>query len=144
MESCHQGYPWSDGITEGIYKTLGYKVDSVFINNTTSAVKNFDLAQAKKFVRAHTAIPTGCVQQNETTLALLGYLKLPQEQGAWAAETALRILSGTSPGDIPMVANQKAEIYLNLSLADILEIHFPLTLVKQAKLIRTSPIMAAN
>lgn len=129
---------WQQG-----FQRLQSEADMVIIN-TTSAVKGFDLAQTQIFVNENTTVPTGCVQQNETTLALIGYLKSPVEQGTWAAQTALKILKGTSPQAIPVVANRKGQIYLNMPLAAKLGVRFPLTLVKQAKLIRMVPVVAAN
>lgn len=126
---------------EGFLK-LQDEVDMIILH-TTSAVKHFDLDEACAFVNEQTKIPTGCIQQNERTLALVGYTKSPHEQGTWAARTALRILAGTSPKDIPVVTNRKADVYLNLSLAEKLGVHFPLALVKKAQLVRSEPEVAA-
>jgi len=37
---------------------------------------------------------------------LVGYMKSGEEQGAWAARTALEILNGKSPAEIPVVENK--------------------------------------
>lgn len=43
---------------------------------------------------------------------------LAAEQGAWAGNTALKILEGTSPKDIPVVSNEKGQFYVNMPLAN--------------------------
>lgn len=116
------------------FRELQTQVDMLIVN-TTSGIKAFDLHQARAFVAEHSLIPTGTAKEELTTLALLGYVKLPHEQGQWAAMTALKILQGTSPRDIPVVANRKGQIYLNMPLAGKLGIRFPYSLVKQAKII---------
>ncbi len=102
---------------------------------STSGVKHFDKAVAEQFTLNNTRIPTGCVQAEESTISLMGYTKLPTEQGQWAAEAAIKILSGTSPQDIPVATNKKGQIYLNIPLAEKLNIHFPLSMIKKAKVI---------
>ncbi|MGB5767663.1 MAG: hypothetical protein WBM38_13095 [Arenicellales bacterium] len=48
--------------------------------------------------------------------SMLGFVKLPQEQGEWAAKTAIAIHEGTPIQRIPIVANRKWEIYENTLL----------------------------
>ena len=45
--------------------------------------------------------------------SMLGFVKIPQEQGEWAAKTAIAIHQGTPIQRIPIVANRKWEIYEN-------------------------------
>jgi ABC-type uncharacterized transport system substrate-binding protein len=49
--------------------------------------------------------------------AAYGLTKVAREQGEWAAQTALRILAGTRPADIPIVRNQQTRCFLNSELA---------------------------
>ena len=44
---------------------------------------------------------------------ILGVTKVPEEHGEWAAKTALAILAGTSPMGIPIVPNNKRDLWLN-------------------------------
>ncbi len=48
----------------------------------------------------------------------LGYTKIPQEHGEWAAQAALEIIAGTSPLDIPVVTNRKWDIWINQGVID--------------------------
>jgi ABC-type uncharacterized transport system substrate-binding protein len=65
--------------------------------------------------------------------AMLGFTKIPIEQGEWAAQTALYILAGVAPDRIPIVPNRKWEIWVNMSLAQTAGIHLPRALVQKAK-----------
>ncbi len=48
--------------------------------------------------------------------AILAMTKLADEQGEWAALTALSILNGSKPSQLPIVTNRKWNIYVNLTL----------------------------
>ena len=64
--------------------------------------------------------------------ALLSIAKSSEEQGVWAATTAVKILDGAKPSDIPITANKKGEIYLNQKIAETLKISFDESLVAKA------------
>ena len=91
-----------------------------------------DKEEAKRFVEENTTIPTGCVEAWITPYALVGYTKLATEQGMWAAETALKILDGTSPSEIPVVTNKQAKVYLNMRIAKHLRVKFPMEMIQLA------------
>ncbi|MCB1924915.1 MAG: hypothetical protein KDJ27_14430 [Gammaproteobacteria bacterium] len=57
--------------------------------------------------------------------SMLGYTKVPEEQGEWAAEAALRIIAGTRPADIPIVPNHKWDIWTNTRLLEAADIALP-------------------
>jgi hypothetical protein len=61
--------------------------------------------------------------------------KSAEEQGRYAALTALKILSGQSPADTPLVANTKNHLTVNLQLAKNAGIVFPVSVLKQARVI---------
>jgi ABC-type uncharacterized transport system substrate-binding protein len=63
--------------------------------------------------------------------ALLGRVRIAEEQGWWSGKTALRILEGTEPADIPVVANKESKLYLNMELAKRMKIKFPMELVEE-------------
>lgn len=50
-------------------------------------------------------------------LALVGVAKDFDEMGTWAAQTALRILDGERPDQIPVTANKKGRLYFNQRIA---------------------------
>jgi len=59
--------------------------------------------------------------------ALITYAKVGEEQGEWAARTALAILGGKSPGRIPVAENRQTRIFLNINMtvAHRLNVKFP-------------------
>jgi ABC-type uncharacterized transport system substrate-binding protein len=98
-------------------------------------IKGWDTKLANDFILANTKIPTGGTSDNHVRFALLGRVKIAEEQGWWAGKTALRILEGTSPADIPVVTNKESKVYLNMELANRLGIRFPMELINEATLL---------
>lgn len=92
-------------------------------------------AEAKKFVLDNTKIPTGSVEDWIAPYSLVTFAKRSSEQGEWAAQTSLKILAGAPPGQIPIVMNQQASVFLNMPLARRLGVNFPVELVEQATLV---------
>ena len=64
--------------------------------------------------------------------AMLAMTKLPQEQGAWAAQVAQAILQGEKPGDIPVVVNRRWNIYVNGSLIEKTSYTVPSSILTKA------------
>ncbi len=111
------------------------EVDMLFILSHVG-LTGWDDEQAQAFVEANTRIPSGSAHHWDMPYALLGIAKVPQEQGLWAAQTALSILNGTQPSDIPLTTNKQGRLMLNLRLAGKLGIFFKLPLLKLADIIR--------
>ena len=81
----------------------------------------------------------GCCQINRIVIGgsdnnigftLLGRTNIAEEQGWWAGKTALKILDGTPPSDIPITTNKQSKLYLNMELASYMGIHFPMDLIE--------------
>jgi ABC-type uncharacterized transport system substrate-binding protein len=68
--------------------------------------------------------------------AMIGMAKSAEEQGIWAAQTALRILGGTSPSSIEITRNKKEDLMLNVKIASKAGIVFKPALVSNAKIIK--------
>lgn len=113
------------------YLSLQESVD-MLIWLSPASIKEWDDAQANSFILEHTKIPTGGIGDFNVKYALLGRVKIAEEQGWWAGKTALRILEGTSPSDIPLTTNKESKIFLNMELAKRLGIKFPLELIESA------------
>lgn len=105
--------------------------DMLIIGNV-SAIKDWDEARAKQFVLSQTKVPTGCVLEFLTPYALIGYLKLPEEQGRWAAQTALKVLEGEKISDIPLGKPVEGRLILNQVIAEKTGFKFPRSFLKQA------------
>ena len=113
------------------YLTLQTEADMILIGNSAS-VKGWDNAEALQFVMDNTQIPTGNWDSWMAPFSLVTFANQAEEQGEWAAKTALKILGGTPPSEIPVTTNKKAAIYLNMKLAKSLGIKFPIELIERA------------
>lgn len=92
------------------------EVDVLLIYNT-AAIKNWNKQSAVDLVANNTRIPTGALIASEAPYAFLGMVQSSADQGIWAAETALKILDGTPPSDIPITTNKKTWWVVNLTIA---------------------------
>jgi ABC-type uncharacterized transport system substrate-binding protein len=63
----------------------------------------------------------------------IGFTKIAKEQGEWAAQAAIEILNGTSPADIPFVANRQWDLWVNKQHLDNIGIKLPRKLLSKAK-----------
>jgi ABC-type uncharacterized transport system substrate-binding protein len=63
----------------------------------------------------------------------IGFTKIPQEHGEWAAQTAIEILKGKSPHEIPIVANRDWDLWLNMAHLESTQITLPRKFVRKAK-----------
>jgi ABC-type uncharacterized transport system substrate-binding protein len=111
------------------------EVDMLIIGSHVG-IEGWNEAKAVAFAEANTRIPVGTPNDWEMPYALLGITKVAQEQGIWAAQTALKILGGAKPSEIPVTANEQGHLILNLSLADKLGVAFKPGMLKLAEIIR--------
>ncbi|MFA5100826.1 MAG: ABC transporter substrate binding protein [Candidatus Omnitrophota bacterium] len=110
------------------------QVDIVIVADP-SGIKNWDEKKAEEFVLANVRIPVGTETQAMMPVCLLGLTKIPQEQGRYAAAMALKIIDGVKPADMPIVANKKGDLHLNLKMAEKLNIIFTPSMLRSAKVI---------
>lgn len=113
------------------YLLLQDEVDLLLLGNPVS-VRGWDGDTALALILDHSRIPSGNWDAWMAPYALVSFATVPAEQGEWAAHTALRILAGTPPGEIPVVRNQKARVLLHMGLAKKLGIKFPMELIERA------------
>ena len=64
---------------------------------------------------------------------MLGFTKVPEEHGEWAAQAALSILDGVDVSEIAIVPNRKWDIWTNRSLLNASEIILPEGLILKSK-----------
>jgi len=115
------------------YIDLQKKVDQLVLVNITGA-ENWNDEQAIEFVKQNTTIPTGALERWVMPFAMLGYVKIPEEQGEWAANAALKILKGRPPRSIPIVTNEKGKLMINLGISEKANILFSLAMLKTAEI----------
>lgn len=116
------------------YSRLQKSVDMLIIINPVG-IQGWNPEQVEEFLLENITIPSGAVGDTEIPYALLGNVKLAEEQGWWAGKTALQILHGATPSSIPVTRNMKGKLYINMPIANKLGIKFPVSFLKQATLI---------
>lgn len=99
------------------YREMQGKVDILLVGNS-AGIDDWNDEAAARFVERHSKVPSGAIHEHMVDFALIGYTKLSQEQGEWAAQTALRILDGVRPADIPITRNKQGELIVNARIAE--------------------------
>jgi ABC-type uncharacterized transport system substrate-binding protein len=110
------------------------EVDMLYISNYTG-IKDWDSIEAELFLGRHTRIPTGSHHGFMAPYVVFVASKQMEEHGIYAATTALKILEGASPAEIPLSENSRAELILNLKMAEAASIVPPLSMLKGATVI---------
>ncbi len=110
------------------------EVDMLFFRNHVG-ITGWDAAEAEAFVAANTAVPTGTVLPWMQPFNLLTIAKVAEEQGEYAATTALRILGGAQPGDLPVQRNRLAHLVVNLKMAKSADLVLPVSLLQTAEVV---------
>lgn len=108
--------------------------DMLLLHNN-AGIEGWDSAAAAAFLTENVAIPTGSVVPWMAPCAMLALVKLPEEQGEYAGRTALRILDGIRPGDLPLASNKLARLIVNLRMTEAAGLVVPVSLLKMADVI---------
>lgn len=116
------------------YLRLQQECDMLLIGNA-AALGDWDAEAARQLIHEKTRVPTGNWDTWMASYALISLATMPEEQGQWAAQTALRILEGAAPASVPIAFNKSATMYLNMRLAKRLGITFPMQMIDQAMLV---------
>lgn len=93
------------------------KADVIYLP-TNGAIKNWDENEAKTFVKTQIRKPVITCDDFMMPYCVYGLSKIAQEQGEWAGKTALAILNGVPPANIPITTNQKSQSLINRTLAE--------------------------
>ena len=108
----------------------------IFIFENNAGINNWSDSDAGAFALNNTKIPVGTTNSWTMQSSFIGMTKIADEQGEWSARTALGILNGNRPSDIPIVTNKKGMLYVNLKIADKLGAIIKPELLKNAQIIR--------
>ena len=112
---------------------LQSQTDMIIHSGMLKGMSDWDFDAAERYVLANCRVPVGTVAGPMMGNSLLGLVKVPDEQGEWAALTALSIMDGKKPHEIPVTRNKKGEIYINLDIAEKLDINFDHMILKNAR-----------
>lgn len=106
------------------YKSLQSECDILIVGNH-AGINDWEDAAAMAHIQSRTQVPTGALYDFMAPYALISYVKLPQEQGCWAAQTALKVLNGADIRQVPITRNKEGRLIVNLQLAQQLAIAIP-------------------
>jgi ABC-type uncharacterized transport system substrate-binding protein len=111
-------YMLADNFEEWLlfFKTANETADLIYMP-TNGAVKNWNNVEAKTRIDEILKIPVITCDDFMMPFVVFGLTKIAKEQGEWAAETALEILGGTKPSEIPYAKNRQFKAWLNAKLA---------------------------
>jgi hypothetical protein len=121
---------WQDS-----FLRLQREVDMVILLNPKGLV-GFNMDDAQAFVERNTLVPSASYVPWMSKMSLLGITLIPEEQAAWAAQSALKILGGQTPSSIPIASSKEGKLFINLKIAEKLKITFKSSLLKIADIIR--------
>lgn len=88
------------------------------ITGSDSGIADWNSQLIAEAVLAHGKVPSLTNHEWMMPYTLLGFTKIPQEQGEWAAESAIAILNGKRPDEIPLVVNRRWDMWVNDDLAE--------------------------
>lgn len=117
------------------FRSMQDEVDALFLGNF-AGINDWNETEAAAWALAYGKIPSGAMYDFMMPYAMLGMTKVPEEQGIWAAKTAVAILRGQSPASIPIVQNKDAKLYVNVKLASKAGIVFKPELISNAQVLR--------
>lgn len=109
-----------------------YDYNILLLGNIVS-IKGWDDKEAQRVVLSNTRIPTGCDLDFVAPYAFLAYTRVAQEQGRYAAQTALKIIDGTAPSEIPVTNNVEGDLIINLKVAKAGGFKVPNSMLRKAK-----------
>ncbi len=116
---------------------LQEEVDIIILQNVIGLAgwNEEQAAELKVFIEENIKIPVGGLYDGTRDYCLIQIEESSFEQGEYMALTALRILDGKKPAEIPEVSNTKGDLALNLRLADRLNIVFSPLLLRNAVIV---------
>ncbi len=98
-----------------------------------AGISGWDFAAVRKAITGSSRVLSVTNHEWMMPVTMLGFTKIPEEQGRWAAEAALAILDGVKPSEIPIIANQRWDLWMNPSLLHEAGIALPAKLRSKAK-----------
>jgi len=119
------------------------EVDMLYLYNYTGIVP-WDSAEVEEFLAQNTRVPTGSPNEFMAPFVIFTVSKLAQEQGSYAAKTALRILEGVDPASIPLTTNKRSSLTINLKMAKAAGIVLPVSILKNANVIGQQALEKGN
>ena len=136
-----------------IANKLGLYVNAILADNFSTWKTGFEIAQEYDLIimgsnsgidNWNTEEAVATVERLNSKLSMtnhewmmpytaIGYTKIPEEHGEWAAASAVAILGGLKAADIPLVTNRRWDTWINNRLLDIPNIDISDSVLQSAK-----------
>jgi len=126
----HQLVPSTDGWIETYARAQEY--DVVIVGNS-EGIKDWDHEKVRAAMLRSTRKLSVTNHGWMVPYAILGVTKVSEEQGEWAAKTALKILGGMSPAQIPIIPNNRRDIWINKDILAASHVRLPDGLLRKGK-----------
>ncbi len=98
--------------------------------DTISGIQGLDHKMALNFIKQHINILVISASSTSRTLAHVGYLTSPAEQGIWTARTVDKVLQGHAINEIPEHISSQYLMYINQTLLNEMHMTLPKPLYK--------------
>lgn len=99
------------------FKTANRNSDLIYLP-TNGSIKGWNEEEAEKFVNENIIKPVFTCDDFMMKYSVLGFTKVPEEQGIWVAKTAMSIINGVSPSEIPVTRNIMVSCWYNAGNAE--------------------------
>lgn len=116
---------WEQGYLDG------QSYDFMVLGNY-SGIADWNRGEAEHLALARAGTLTLTTYTWMMPYAALGITKRPEEQGEWAGRTALAILGGLKPSDIPVVPNRRWDLWVNPLMVKRLDVKVPDSIIIRA------------
>ncbi|MHC1742509.1 MAG: ABC transporter substrate-binding protein [Syntrophobacteraceae bacterium] len=113
------------------FEALQSSADMLIIESDGGLYKD-KAADMKAYAEANSKIPSGTAYDFMTPVAMIGFAKIAEEQGAWAADAALKILGGAEPSSISVAKNKEGKLIINTRIAKTLNANLSYDLIQSA------------
>jgi ABC-type uncharacterized transport system substrate-binding protein len=111
------------------------EVDLVLLGNF-AGINDWDPKEAAAFAAANSKVVSGGMYDFMMPYVMIGYAKVAEEQGAWAAKTVVEVLGGKPVSAVAIASNKQAKILINPALGAKAGIVFKPELVRTATIAR--------
>ncbi len=105
----------------------------LIIMGSNAGINDWDRDEVRAFVGAAAKRLSVTNHYWMMPYTMVGITKVAEEHGEWAGRTALKILGGMQPGEIPIVANSRRDIWINPEVLSAADISLPRGLMRKAK-----------
>ena len=99
-----------------VFKAANDNYDIIYLP-TNGAIKDWDRKEVIEFIQQHIKVPVVTTEDFMMPYCVFGLTKVAKEQGIWVAETARKLMTGSSVSDITVTRNKQKTYWINSGLA---------------------------